>query len=173
MLEANSVINFDRCCHLVFENTDLLLKDHGEAFKHLVELYHRSCKRIRDDGIVITRQVLSTLKFCKSIFCYLNLFLPQIVACSEHWTKGMKILLDRVMQRPCLFISSCLEAAIYGGMELDVRRGISSEMDGVLLKIVEKKKETRTVVFCRSYDEIAKLQAMLSTVFIPRMKIFF
>lgn len=55
--EANSVINFDRCCHLVFENTDLLLKDHGEAFKHLVELYYSSCKRIKDGGFNFVRQV--------------------------------------------------------------------------------------------------------------------
>ena len=55
--EANCVINFDRCCHLIFENTDLLLKDHGEAFKHLVELYYSSCKRTKNEGFNFVRQV--------------------------------------------------------------------------------------------------------------------
>ena len=55
--KANCVISFDRCCHLVFENTDLLLKDHGEAFKHLIELYYGSCKRMKDGGFNFVRQV--------------------------------------------------------------------------------------------------------------------
>ena len=88
----------------------------------------------------------------------------QIISCSEHWTKGMQSILDQVMKTPCLFISSCLEAAIYGGMKLDVQHGTSSEMDSSLLKLVQEKRTTRTIVFCRSSDEIAKLQDMLSTV---------
>jgi hypothetical protein len=86
----------------------------------------------------------------------------------------MQSILDRVMKTPYLFISSCLEAAIYGGMELDVRHGTSSEMDSSLLKIIEEKRTTRTIVFCRSNDEIAKLQEMLSMVLtIKSFELFF
>jgi hypothetical protein len=77
------------------------------------------------------------------------------------------------MKTPYLFISSCLEAAIYGGMELDVRHGTSSEMDSSLLKIIEEKRTTRTIVFCRSYDEICKLQEMLSVVLKISISIIF
>jgi len=76
----------------------------------------------------------------------------------------MQSILDRVMKTPYLFISCSLEAAIYGGMKLDVRHGTPSEMDNNLLKIIGEKRSTRTIVFCRSYDEIVKLQEMLSTV---------
>ena len=80
----------------------------------------------------------------------------------------MKIVLDRIMKTPYLFISSCVEAAIYGGMELVVKRGTSSQMNNDLMTIVEEKKETRTVIFCRSFDEIGKLQHMLLKVSLLR-----
>ena len=77
----------------------------------------------------------------------------------------MQSILDQIMKTPYLFIASCLEAAIYGGMELDVRHGTSSEMDSSLLKIIDEKRTTRTIVFCRSNEEITKLQDMLLTVY--------
>ena len=70
----------------------------------------------------------------------------------------------KVLKNPSVFISSCMEAAIYDGMKLDVRRGTSEEMDVHLLEIVQSKRFSRTIIFCRGSAEVFKVEAMLSKV---------
>ena len=70
----------------------------------------------------------------------------------------------KVLKNPSVFISSCMEAAIYGGMKLDVRRGTSEEMNHQLLEIVRSKILSRTIIFCRGSDEVYKVEEMLSMV---------
>ncbi len=71
---------------------------------------------------------------------------------------------SKVLKNPSIFISSCMEAAIYGGMKLDVRRGTSEEMDRDLLEIVQSKQFSRTIIFCRGSAEVFKVEEMLSVV---------
>lgn len=76
----------------------------------------------------------------------------------------MEVLSSKAMKNPSIFISSCLEASVYGGMKLDVRRGTPEEMDCQLLEIVQKKKYSRTIIFCRGSSEVFKVETMLSKV---------
>lgn len=64
-----------------------------------------------------------------------------------------------------------MEAAIYGGMKLDVRLGTSDEMDSHLLEIVREKRLSRTIVFCRGSAEVFKVERMLSTVSCQKLKV--
>lgn len=86
------------------------------------------------------------------------------MACANHWTKGMEEISSKVLKNPSIFISSCMEAAIYGGMKLDVRRGTPEEMDRDLLEIVQSKRFSRTIIFCRGSAEVFKVEQMLSEV---------
>jgi hypothetical protein len=47
--EAKTLMNFDRCCHLILENADTLLQEHGAAMKGILQKYYESVKRIRSD----------------------------------------------------------------------------------------------------------------------------
>lgn len=47
--ESQGVINFDRCCHLVFEDADVLLRNHGEVVGKIFERYVASVQRVRSD----------------------------------------------------------------------------------------------------------------------------
>ncbi len=47
-----------------------------------------------------------------------------------------------------------MEAAVYGRMELDVRFGTADEMRRRLVDVVVERRHTKTVVFCRSKDEV-------------------
>lgn len=88
----------------------------------------------------------------------------QIVACASHWTHGMEVLTSNAMKNPSVFVSSCMEAAVYGKMKLDVRLGTAKEMDCLLLQIVREKLSTRTIIFCRGATEVSKVADMISTV---------
>lgn len=87
------------------------------------------------------------------------------MACASHWTKGIEILSSKAMNSPSIFISSCMEAAIYGGMKLYIHQGDSQEMDSHLLKIMKEKHLTRTIIFCRGSAEVSKVDKMLTEVF--------
>ena len=61
MLEAGSIINFDRCCHLVYENADSLIREHPSSMKQIYGMYHKSVKRTEsqaNSGISVPRQVI-------------------------------------------------------------------------------------------------------------------
>lgn len=76
----------------------------------------------------------------------------------------MEVLSSSAMTNPSVFISSCMEAAVYGKMKLDVRRGTAKEMDCFLLQIVRAKLLSRTIIFCRGPAEVLKVAEMLKTV---------
>ena len=84
------------------------------------------------------------------------------MACGEHWGKAMERLTSDFMKDPAIFISSFMEVAIYGQMKVDVRRGTCEEMDAALLEIVNLKRTTPTMIFCRDAKEIRKVRGMLS-----------
>lgn len=54
--ESQGVISFDRCCHLVFDDADILLQEHGEATKKLFTCYQESVRRMSTNHF-IQRQV--------------------------------------------------------------------------------------------------------------------
>ncbi|XP_032782601.2 putative ATP-dependent RNA helicase TDRD12 isoform X1 [Daphnia magna] len=141
--EGKDIISFDRCCHLVFDDADFVLKEHAGAAKKLFNFYQESVQRVTEGKNFVPRQ---------------------IVACASHWTKGMEEISSKVLKNPSVFISSCMEAAIYGGMKLDVRLGTSDEMDCHLLEIMQKKRLSRTIIFCRGSAEVFKVERMLSTI---------
>lgn len=76
----------------------------------------------------------------------------------------METISSKAMKSPSIFISSCMEAAIYGGMKLDVRLGTPQEMDSRLLEIMQEKLMSRTIIFCRGSTEVLKIEKMLSEV---------
>ncbi|XP_057379935.1 putative ATP-dependent RNA helicase TDRD12 isoform X2 [Daphnia carinata] len=141
--EGKDIISFDRCCHLVFDDADFVLKEHAGAAKKLFYFYQESVQRVTEGKNFVPRQ---------------------IVACASHWTKGMEEISSKVLKNPSVFISSCMEAAIYGGMKLDVRLGTCDEMDCHLLEILQKKRLSRTIIFCRGSAEVFKVERMLSTI---------
>lgn len=54
--ESKGVVGFDRCCHLIFDDTDIILRDHGEAMKDLFSRYQESVRRMSVNSFV-PRQV--------------------------------------------------------------------------------------------------------------------
>lgn len=68
------------------------------------------------------------------------------------------------MNDPVIFISTFMEAAIFGRMKVDVLRGTVEEMDAALLEIVDRKRSTPMIIFCRDAEEIDKVRGMLSKV---------
>ena len=42
---GKEIISFDRCCHLVFDDADVLIKEHGEATRKLFQFYQESVRR--------------------------------------------------------------------------------------------------------------------------------
>lgn len=57
-----------------------------------------------------------------------------------------------------------MEAAIYGGMKLEVRQGTPQQMDIHLLEIMKEVHRKRTIIFCRGPAEVLKIEKMLSQV---------
>ena len=55
--ENESVINFDRCCHLIYEDADYLLKEHKDSMKKIIQMYRRSLKRVEKSDHLVQRQV--------------------------------------------------------------------------------------------------------------------
>lgn len=76
----------------------------------------------------------------------------------------MEILSSKAMKKPSVFISSSMEAAIYGGMKIDVRFGTPQEMDSHLIQIMREKVMSRTIIFCRGSTEVFKVEKMLQEV---------
>jgi hypothetical protein len=44
--EAKTLMNFDRCCHLILENADTLLQENGTVMKGILHKYYESVERI-------------------------------------------------------------------------------------------------------------------------------
>jgi len=70
----------------------------------------------------------------------------------------MQVLTEKGMDEAFVFISSCMEATIFGGMILDVVRGTRNEMDERLVSLVLEKQIRRPVVFGRSVEEVMRLE---------------
>lgn len=88
----------------------------------------------------------------------------QVIACGSHWTPGMHTMTTKAMNAPLIFIASCMEAAIYGKMKLNVQHGTPQEMNAYLVKTVREKQLGRTMIFCRSPAEVLKVKQMLGQV---------
>ena len=76
----------------------------------------------------------------------------------------MQVLTEKGMGEAFVFISSSMEAAIFGGMKLDVARGTRNEMDERLVSLVLEKHTRRPVVFCRSEEEVMRLAEKLTAL---------
>ena len=57
LTKGKDIISFDRCCHLVFDDADMVLKEHGEATKKLFNFYQESVQRATTGNNFIPRQV--------------------------------------------------------------------------------------------------------------------
>jgi hypothetical protein len=57
LTKAKDIISFDRCCHLVFDDADVVLKEHGESTKKLFNFYQESVQRATMGNNFIPRQV--------------------------------------------------------------------------------------------------------------------
>ncbi len=76
----------------------------------------------------------------------------------------MDWITSKLMDNPSLFISSFMEAAFYGRMKLEVKLVASTEVNGALLDVVTRNRHTRTMIFCRSANEVFHVEEMLSQV---------
>lgn len=68
MEESKGAISFERCCHLIFDDADVLLQEHALATKKLFGLYDGSVRRMSNKKYFVPRQVItfSSLQFpCK------------------------------------------------------------------------------------------------------------
>ena len=68
------------------------------------------------------------------------------------------------MTAALIFIASHMEAAIYCKMKLIVQHGTPQEMDTYLVQIVQQKRQTKTIIFCRSPAEVMKVNNMINWV---------
>lgn len=60
MEEGGHHINFDRCCHLVYEDADALIQEHPTALKRINVMYNKSVQRTESGSnseIFVPRQV--------------------------------------------------------------------------------------------------------------------
>ena len=60
MEEGGDLINFDRCCHLIYDDADELIQEHPVAMKRILVLYRKSIERTEsstDSKILVPRQV--------------------------------------------------------------------------------------------------------------------
>ncbi len=57
LTKTKDIISFDRCCHLVFDDADVMLKEHGESTKNLSKFYQESVQRATMGNNFIPRQV--------------------------------------------------------------------------------------------------------------------
>ena len=58
---ASETINFDRCCHLILDNADILLQDYGNSLVKIFSKYQLSVKKFSnraEHGYFVPRQVL-------------------------------------------------------------------------------------------------------------------
>jgi len=76
----------------------------------------------------------------------------------------MDWITSKFTDNPALFISSFMEAAFYGRMKLEVKLVALAEANSVLLDAVMRKCHTRTIIFCRSANEVFHVEEMLSRV---------
>lgn len=139
---------FDRCCHLVLDEADTLVKEHAVHLKNIFGQYQQAVQRTKKTDA-------NGQKY----------FVPrQVIFCADHWTQSLEKMSHMMMQSPTLYIASCMEAAVYGRMELDVRFGTADEMRRRLVDVVVERRHTKTVVFCRSKDEVHHVADLLSGV---------
>lgn len=59
--EGKDIISFDRCCHLVFDDADFVLKEHAGAAKKLFNFYQESVQRVTEGKNFVPRQVSMTV----------------------------------------------------------------------------------------------------------------
>lgn len=163
--ESQDVISFDRCCHLVFEDADILLKSHMDTIRDIFIRYEASVQRTRNNAATchMTRQVYHVL-FRKIIKVT---FYRQVIICASEWSRPLRSFINQALENPWQFISSCVEAAVYGQMMLHLFRGTKDEMKAVLFKtIVEKKQlKQKVIIFCRDSEEIHEVGNLLRAVF--------
>jgi CRISPR/Cas system-associated endonuclease Cas1 len=65
LTKAKDIISFDRCCHLVFDDADVVLKEHGESTKKLFNFYQESStgeKKILNAKYIYTDYILSSYR---------------------------------------------------------------------------------------------------------------
>lgn len=71
--ESQDVINFDRCCHLVFEDAEVLLKNHYSAICEIIRRYQLSVQRTKSNPnhVHMPRQARITLFFLQLNFIFI------------------------------------------------------------------------------------------------------
>ena len=87
MEQAINHINFDRCCHLVYEDADALIQEHPDVMKKILVMYRKSVKRTEsctDAKIFVPRQVSLEIFSIHSFNMLLMFFFTVIRNCNRY-----------------------------------------------------------------------------------------
>ncbi|XP_064641374.1 uncharacterized protein LOC135496154 isoform X2 [Lineus longissimus] len=91
---AGKYTNFERLCHLVVDDGDVLIEEFTEEVRSILDAYNDAIDAATERSVP-----------------------NQIMLFSSQWTQGFRSFHNRCMLNPAVIISSSFEAAIYGGVE--------------------------------------------------------
>ncbi|KAF5288060.1 hypothetical protein FQR65_LT12110 [Abscondita terminalis] len=137
-LIATRIITMKRLCHFIVEDIDIVLEKFPkevEALLNLIQsmLAHRSCN-----------------------------YTVQMIMTSERWTLPIEALLKSLVMVPVVCISSYLEAALYGRVDLQLHFVETKVKMSTLSNFLKGKSDVcRTVVICNTIDEINEVKEFL------------
>uniref|UniRef100_A0A1Y1LIJ2 RNA helicase n=1 Tax=Photinus pyralis TaxID=7054 RepID=A0A1Y1LIJ2_PHOPY len=137
-LLSSRIITLKRLCHLVIEKANVVLerfKKETEEVLNVVQsmLSHRNCN-----------------------------YTVQMILTSEKWTYSIENLSKSLHITPIVCISSYLEAAMYGRVDINVQFLEGKAKIGALIKILKGKSDIcRSIVICNTDDEIKEVKQYL------------
>lgn len=119
-------------CHLIFENVDILIKNHSHHFNSLLRLsqeilQHRTCS------------------------------LPiQLILSSERWTNHLCEIVRQLESPPLICIGAYLEAAIYGKANIKVHFMESKLKQSTLVEVLTNNNNyyNKCIVICNTDEEL-------------------
>lgn len=132
------VTKLKRCCHLVLQNADLLLKNFPEELETAFD---------------VVQNVLSKRTFAVTV---------QMIIVSRTWTAPLERLVKRLTLFPIICIGAYVEAALYGRANIQIRM-VNSKMKPKLIDDMVKDcyLTTKTVVVCSNQKEVDDIYSHL------------
>ncbi|KAF2900961.1 hypothetical protein ILUMI_05225, partial [Ignelater luminosus] len=148
-LLRSRIITVKRVCHLILEETDILLEKFSKEIDSLLNLMqsmleHRNCGQS-----------------------------VQMVISAAHWTQRLENLIKKLNITPLICIASYLEAALYGRADIKMHFLQSKHKMFTLADLLkDTAKKYKTVVICSNNNEVDEAKEYLDTAGIDTLFVY-